>query len=47
MAHAINSECFCAPEDDSDVIATMAIIDVCLESGEFWEFGDILVYKKV
>ena len=43
---ATDCGCFEKPKTDGDMIAISTIIDVCLESGDFWEFGDYLVYKK-
>lgn len=47
IALATSCGAFHNPKTTGDMFAIQTIIDVCLEDGEFWEFGDYLVYKKV
>ena len=44
---AVASGAFLQPRNEGGLTAMFIIIDLCLEYGEFWEFGDILVYGKV
>lgn len=47
IALATSCGAFETPKTENDMFAIQAIIDVCLEDGEFWEFGEYLVWKKV
>jgi hypothetical protein len=46
VALACSNGAFPFPKTEGDYIAILTIVDVCLDDGEFWEFGDYLVYRN-